>query len=81
MERPVDGGYVMSICTPDLGIQEKEYTTSQPSKVIEKTIQLEGTYSLASSNPSVKVSTSGGKTSITASCIHGQPVEFTLKKL
>lgn len=75
-----DGTVVMSICTPDLGITEKTYTTSQSSQVIKKTVVLNGEFALAGDNKDVEISVAGGKTTITASCCHGQPVEFLLRK-
>lgn len=75
-----DGTIVMSICTPDLGITQKGYTTSQSSQVITKTVVLNGEYSLDGNSNDVDISISGGKTTIKASCCHGQPVEFILKK-
>ena len=74
-----DGSFVMSICTPDLGITEKGYTTSQSSQVIRKTVELNGEYQLASECKDVELTSADGKTTITASCLHGQPVEFVLK--
>ena len=73
-----DGSVVMSICTPDLGITEKGYTTSQSSQVIRKTVVLNGEYKLAGECKDIEISAAGGKTTITASCCHGQPVEFIL---
>ena len=75
-----DGTVVMSICTPDLGITEKGYTTKQASQVLKKRVELNGEYQLAQACADVEVVTAGGKTVITASCCHGQPVEFILKK-
>lgn len=75
-----DGKIVMSICTPDLGITQKGYTTSQESQIIEKKVTLNGSYFLAEENDAVSVSSSSGTTTITASCRHGQPVEFILMK-
>ena len=75
-----DGTVVMSVCTPDLGITEKGYTTKQASQVIKKRVELNGEYQLAQECADVEVTTAGGKTVITASCCHGQPVEFILKK-
>ena len=74
-----DGTIVMSICTPDLGITEKGYTTSQSSQVITKKVELNGEYQLSGEYNDVRLTSDGGKTTITASCCHGQPVEFTLK--
>jgi len=75
-----DGTVVMSICTPDLGITEKGYTTSQTSQPILKKVTLEGLYSLDGENKDVTLVHDGGKTSVTATCLHGQPVEFILSK-
>lgn len=75
-----DGTVVMSICTPDLGITEKGYTTSQDSQVIVKTVTLDGNYSLADNAPEVTLTTEGNRTIITANCRHGRPVEFILRK-
>lgn len=73
-----DGSIVMSICTPDLGITEKGYTTSQTSQPILKKAVLEGIYRLAADNDKVTVTHDGGRTVVTAACRHGQPVEFIL---
>ena len=74
-----DGTVVMSICSPDLGITQKGYTTTQPSQVVAKTVTLNGVWALSAADERVEVKTEGGKTLITASCQHGQPVEFNLK--
>ena len=74
-----DGTVVMSICTPDLGITEKGYTTAQTSQVIKKAVVLNGEYQLAESCQAVELNVTNGKTTIIASCCHGQPVEFILK--
>ncbi len=71
---------VMSICTPDLGIQEVAYTTPEPSAPLQRSVTLNGTYRLASENPAVSLTTQAGQTTITATCQHGQPVEFIIEK-
>ena len=82
MERTLgDGNVVMSICTPDLGITQKAYTTPQPSQTIVKTVVIDGSWELAAPSDRVKVSTDSGKTTVSASCIDGIPVEFRLKKI
>lgn len=73
-----DGKVVMSICTPDLGITRKGYTTTQPSQVITKEVTLNGKWSLASPSENASLSHVGGKTVVSADCTHGQPVEFVL---
>ena len=81
MERTkADGCVVMSVCTPDLGITEKGYTTTQPSQPLVKTVRLNGAWALKQAMPNVTVISDGGYTVVTATCIHGQPVEFELEK-
>ncbi len=75
-----DGTWVMSVCTPDLGITEKGYTTSQPSQPIMKVVSLNGPYSLIGENPSVTITKTDNKTLLEVRCINGQPVEFSLRK-
>ena len=80
MERTkADGNVVMSVCTPDLGITQKGYTTTQPSQVIVKKVVLNGKWSLAQPSDLVNLTADGNNTIIEASCVHGQPVEFILK--
>ena len=40
--REKDGSIVLSVCSPDLGIEDKSYTTPEPSKVIVKEINVNG---------------------------------------
>lgn len=75
-----DGTVVMSVCTPDLGITKKGYTTSQPSQPLTKEIKLNGKYVLVGENDAVKTEDSEKGTKISVSCINGQPVEFIIKK-
>ncbi len=82
MERSLeDGTVVMSICTPDLGITQKAYTTPQPSQPILKTVVIDGAWELAAPSGSVKLESADGRTSVTATCTDGQPVEFRLKRI
>ena len=75
-----DGLVVMSICTPDLGIIKKGYTTNEKSNVIVKEVILDGKYTLAQENDAVSLGEKDGKTVVRASCVDGRPVEFLLKK-
>jgi chondroitin-sulfate-ABC endolyase/exolyase len=75
-----DGSTVMSICTPDLGLSEKTYTTGQISQPIVKKVTLNGTFSLAQPNDNVKLTNESNKTVIEAICQHGQPVEFIIAR-
>lgn len=82
MERSLeDGTVVMSICTPDLGITQKGYTTPQPSQPLLKNVVIDGAWELASPSENVSLTSAGGKTSVTATCKDGQPVEFRLKRI
>lgn len=75
-----DGTVVMSVCTPDLGITKKGYTTSQPSQPLTKEIKLNGKYVLVGENDAVKAEDSEKGTKLSVCCINGQPVEFIIKK-
>ena len=75
-----DGMAVMSICTPDLGITRKGYTTAQPSQPLVRKVVLEGEYSLAEDYGNVSLDSGDGRTVLTATCLDGQPVEFRLVK-
>ena len=75
-----DGTVVMSVCTPDLGITNKGYTTSQASQPLERRVTLKGKYALAGENPAVSLASAEGNTTLTITCVHGQPVEFVLIK-
>ena len=75
-----DGTVVMSICTPDLGITKKGYTTTQPSQPLAKTVALNGSWMLNHGGDNVTLAVENGRTIVTAVCLHGQPVEFVLSK-
>ena len=75
-----DQKVVLSICTPDLGITEKAYTTPQASQILKKKVVLNGLYTLAEDNDKVAISAENGNTVISAECQHGQPVEIVLNK-
>lgn len=73
------GEYIMSICTPDLGITQKGYTTSQSSQIIKKRIELNGKFKLQDSYTNVRIiSSESNKTILEADCVHGIPVEFII---
>lgn len=72
-----DGLVVMSVCTPDLGITEKGYTTAQSSQPLTKSLVLEGLWDCDC--PEVQCSQEEGRTHLAVRCIDGQPVEFELK--
>ena len=75
-----DGTVVMSVCTPDLGITQKGYTTSQKSQPLVRKVILNGNYKLDRSYDDVTLAADGGQTVIEATCLNGQPVEFILVK-
>ena len=81
MERTdADGQVVMSVCTPDLGLTEKTYTTRQESQPIDKEVRLDGAWELVSPVPGVELSQAGAESVLKVTGRHGQPVEFRLKK-
>ena len=81
MERTLaDGQVVMSVCTPDLGLTEKTYTTRQESQPIEKEVRLSGVWELATPAAGVELAPADAETVLKVTCRHGQPVEFRLKK-
>ncbi len=71
----------MSVCDPNLNIAEKTFTTKEPSRVIKKKIELNGMWQVLDQQDKVEVALEEGKTIITVSCQHGQPVEFILDLL
>ena len=75
-----DGSVVMSICTPDLGITKKGYTTTQPSQPLVREVTLNGEWRLKGQYDNVTAAVSGGRTIVTATCTHGQPVEFEIHR-
>ena len=74
-----DGNVVMSVCTPDLGITRKGYTTSQKSQEIKRRVVLKGKWTFVQPYEGVTITEDGDNTVIVVSCINGQPVEFLLK--
>lgn len=68
----------MSVCDPNLNISEKTFTTKEPSRILEKRIVLNGTWRLSADQNRVTVKSENGKSVVTVSCQHGQPVEFEL---
>ena len=75
-----DGTVVLSVCTPDLGITEKGYTTAQPSQPLRRTVTLNGEWSLEGETAGVSLSKNAGQTLLSVECLNGQPVEVLLKK-
>ncbi len=73
------GEWVMSVCTPDLGLTEKTYTTSQESQPILKEVVLAGEWQLISEVEGVELLLQEGKTRLRVSCRHGRPVDLRLK--
>ena len=75
-----DGTVVMSICTPDLGITQKGYTTSQTSQPMTKEITLNGEWAIKCATDNISLNINEGNTIVSATCCHGQPVEFILER-
>ncbi|MEG2061058.1 MAG: chondroitinase family polysaccharide lyase [Alistipes sp.] len=81
MERTdANGQLVVSVCTPDLGLTEKSYTTRQESQPLEKQLLIDGNWTLATQYPNVEAVTQSNETLLKITCHHGQPVDFKLNK-
>ena len=77
--RPTDKKtLVMSICDPNLNLEEKTYTTAKPSRPLIKSVLLKGKWKNVSDNDEVVIKQENGNTRLTATCIDGRPVEFKL---
>ena len=74
-----DGTVVMSVCTPDLGITKKGYTTFQSSQPLVRKVILNGEHVLVGDCSAVNLTSAGEKSILEVTCLHGQPVEFILK--
>ena len=76
----------VSVCSPDLGISDKSYTTPEPSQPVQRIIGIKGLSELVETymDPvfGTDVHLSGaedGYTMLAVTCRNGHPVEFTLK--
>lgn len=78
MYKPEGQSVWLSICSPNLNISEKTYTTAQPSRPLIKQITVKGKWTVAD-NPQIRfLYDSDGNTVIQATCQDGQPQEFRL---
>ena len=69
---------VMSICDPNLNLEEKTYTTAKPSRPLMKSILLKGKWKNVSDNDNIAIKQENGNTRLTVTCVDGRPVEFKL---
>ena len=72
-------GIRLSVCDPNLNIEEKTYTTKEPSRLITKEIRLKGHWTLTSPMENVRLEQQGDQTVLTVTCQHGQPVEMLME--
>lgn len=80
MHKFSDEKLLVSICDPNLNIQEKAYTTKSPSRPISKRLILCHQWELVSESPNVHVEHVGNQTLLDVICQHGIPVEFSFQK-
>ena len=80
MYRRDKANIIMSVCDPNLNIEEKAYTTKNPSRVLEKRLELKGKWKISTPNEKVTLTADGENTILTVHCQHGQPVEFSLQQ-
>lgn len=69
----------LSVCDPNLNVEEKTYTTKEPSRPIRKEICLKGRWTLKSPMENVTLRQQGENTVLTVICQHGQPVEMLME--
>ena len=69
----------LSVCDPNLNIEEKTYTTKEPSRPIRKEICLKGRWTLKSPMENVTLRQQGENTVLAVICQHGQPVEMLME--
>lgn len=80
MYRRDKANIIMSVCDPNLNIEEKAYTTKNPSRVLEKRLELKGKWKISTPNEKVTLTADGENTILTVHCQHGQPAEFSLQQ-
>lgn len=80
MYRRDKANIIMSVCDPNLNIEEKAYTTKTPSRVLKKRLELKGKWKISIPNEKVILTADGENTILTVHCQHGQPVEFGLQQ-
>ena len=79
MHQP-DKDYIrFSVCDPNLNILEKEYTTKEPSRPIEKIIVLKGGWKVVMPQEQIRVVRRAQQTELTVRLQHGQPIECLLQ--
>jgi hypothetical protein len=71
---------LMSIADPNLNIEDKSYTTSEPSRPIIKKLTLNGGYVLLQDDDRVKYTATAQRTELEIEVVLGLPVEFSLVK-
>lgn len=79
--KEAEGNIRLSVCDPNLNISEKSYTTKEPSRPIQKKIQLQGHWTLQTPTDKVQLEYQGDRTLLTVTCHHGQPVEVIVEKI
>lgn len=68
----------MSICDPNINIGDNSYTSTNPSQPIIKKLVINGIWSLKEAHPQITLSCDQSSTTVTASCVHGIPIDIAL---
>lgn len=76
--KEVDGKVRLSVCDPNLNIEEKSYTTKEPSRVINKLIELKGDWTLWKEMDHVSLERQGGRTVLYVKFQYGRDIECVL---
>lgn len=78
MQKQSGSNLLLSVCDPNLNISEKAFTTTEPSRPIEKKLILKGQWKCKTLQEDVTVEVGQTETVLTVTCRHGQPIEFIL---
>lgn len=71
---------LLSVGTPDLGIEKIEYTTLDSGKALQRSVTLEGVWTLDGEYPSVTLETKDNTTVVTVMCSEGVSTLIKLSK-
>lgn len=69
---------LISICDPNLNLEEKTYTTAKPSRPLSKSVLLKGKWKNSTDSKDVSIKQENGNTRLTVTCVDGRPVELRL---
>lgn len=75
-----EGGMILSVGTPDLGIETIEYTTLDPGHPIVRSVTLDGEWKMAEVVDNVQLNYNDNKTTVSVTCRDGASTTINLVK-